>query len=163
MEVGEELGRFVAGILETVKTESLAWQQKHQAEMIQLKKEKELAETEIRHQIEELEARFREHKNRVKMEEEHQTRQFGEFLNSIDDMKSKMLERFSSMPMPVALMIHHHATELLKEAWHNPDAREKLKNQNKFTELMLTMSKELVDASSGKPLPEKTLELISAS
>jgi len=74
-----------------------------------------------------------------------------------------MLQHFDAMPMPVALMIHHHATELLKQAWHNPDAREKLKNQNRFTQLMLTMSKELIDSTDRKQLPEKTLELISTS
>ena len=163
MIVSEELGRFVAGILDTVKSESLAWKQKHQAEMIALKKEERIAETELLHQIIEMETRFREHKVRVQMEEEHQTRQFAEFLSSIDEMKAKMLEHFNVMPMPIALMIHHHATELLKQAWHNPDAREKLKNQNKFTKLMITMSKELLDSDDRKQLPEKTLELISIS
>ncbi|MBD3340247.1 MAG: hypothetical protein GF353_14130 [Candidatus Lokiarchaeota archaeon] len=161
MRLNEDIGKFVAELVGTIKEESLEWQKKHQAEILHLKAERELAEKELAHKIEELETRFKEYKVRVQMEEEHQTKQFSEFLISIDDMKSKMIEQFRSMPLPIALMIHHHATELLKQAWHNPDSREKLKNQNKFTKLMMTISEELIEGADKKMLPEKTIELIS--
>ena len=161
MPASEELGKFVAGLLETIKTESLEWQKKHNEDLLKLKKDKELADVELRHQIEELQARFEEHKVRIRMEEQHKTRQFSEFLQSIDETKTKILEHFPTMSKPIALMIHHHATELLKQAWNSPDTRDKLISQNKFTQLMLTITEELIEGNAQKSLPEKTLKFIS--
>jgi hypothetical protein len=165
MGVSEELGRFIAGIIETIKTESFEWEKNHQTEMLQLKEEKAIAEKRIQEQIEEMEVRFKGYKKRLEMGEEHQTRQFGQFLDSIDEIKDKILQQYAQMPRPIGLMIHHHAAELLKEAWHNPDARERLKKQNRFTELMLAVSNDLADLGGNNPklLPEKTLKLISDS
>ena len=56
-----------------------------------------------------------------------------------------------------------HAAELLKEAWHSPDARERLQKQTRFTDLMLTITEDLTDLSTGatpKALPEKTIAFI---
>ena len=76
-------------------------------------------------------------------------------------MKANMLEYYGAMPKPMALMIHHHAAELLKDAWHNPDARERLRNQSRFTNLMLAVTEDLTDLSRDgaqpKALPEKTI------
>ena len=67
------------------------------------------------------------------------------------------------MPKPIALMIHHHAAELLKEAWHSPDARERLQKQTRFTNLMLTITEDLSELTKDggqKALPEKTIAFI---
>ena len=107
-----------------------------------------------------MEIRFAEECRRTQMEEERQTAHFEEFLDSIDEMKTAMLEYYATMPKPLALMIHHHAAELLKEAWHSPDARERLQKQTRFTDLMVRITEDLtdqVDAASRKALPEKTL------
>lgn len=134
---------------------------KHNDDLNKLKRDKDLADVKLRHEIEELQTRFEEHKVRVQIEEQHKTKQFSEFLQSIDETKSKILEQFPSMSKPIALMIHHHATELLKQAWHSPDTRDKLISQNKFTQLMLTITEELIEGNRQKSLPERTLKLIS--
>jgi len=165
MAISEELGRFIAGIIETIKTESFEWKKKHQADLLKMREEKAIAEKKIEQQIEEMEVRFKGYRKRIEMEEEHHIQQFGEFLDSIDDMKAEILKHYVQMPRPIGLMIHHHATELLKDAWHSPDARERLRQQNKFTQLMLAVSKDLAElaenSSGGKTLPEKTLKLMT--
>ena len=118
---------------------------------------------ELKQRLELMDIRFKEESRRVRMEEERQTEHFSEFLASIDEMKASMLEYYGTMPKPIALMIHHHAAELLKEAWHSPDAGERMQKQMRFTNLMLTITEDLSElARDGgqKALPEKTIAFI---
>jgi len=163
MSIPENIGKFISKLFYTVKSEAALWQKTHQPELEKLKEDKLVAEKELKQQLELMEIRFKEECKRVRMEEERQTEQFGEFLASIDEMKTNMLEYYGTMPKPIALMIHHHAAELLKEAWHSPDARERLQKQTRFTDLMLTITEDLTDLSTGtahKALPEKTIAFI---
>ena len=161
MPLPENIARFVGRLINTMKTESADWQMAHQADLDKLREEKLVAEQELRQRLELMEIRFKEECKRARLEEERQTENFTEFLASIDDMKANMLEYYGAMPKPMALMIHHHAAELLKDAWHNPDARERLRNQSRFTSLMLAVTEDLTDLSrDGAPpraLPEKTI------
>ena len=160
MKVSEGIGQFVSRLLYTIKSEAAHWQKVNAADLESLRREKAVAEAELRHRLESMEIRFAEESRRTQMEEERQTAHFEEFLDSIDEMKTAMLEYYATMPKPLALMIHHHAAELLKEAWHSPDARERLQKQTRFTDLMVRITEDLtdqVDATSRKALPEKTL------
>lgn len=160
MKVSEGIGRFVSRLLYTIKSEAAHWQKANAPDLEKLRREKAVAEAELRHRLESMDIRFTEECRRVQMEEQRQTVHFEEFLDSIDEMKTAMLEYYASMPKPLALMIHHHAAELLKEAWHSPDARERLQKQTRFTDLMVRITEDLTDqadAASRKALPEKTL------
>ena len=163
MSIPENIGKFITKLCYTIRTESAVWQKTHQPEIDRMREERLVAEKELRQRLELMEIRFQEECKRAHMEEERQTEQFGEFLASIDEMKANMLEYYGSMPRPIALMIHHHAAELLKEAWHSPDARERLQKQTRFTNLMLTITEDLSDLGAGgaqKALPEKTIAFI---
>jgi hypothetical protein len=163
MSIPENIGKFITKFVYTIKSESALWQKTHQPDLDKIKEDRLMAERELKQQLELMEIRFKEECKRVRMEEERQTEQFGEFLASIDEMKTNMLEYYGSMPKPIALMIHHHAAELLKEAWHSPDARERLQKQTRFTDLMLTITEDLTDLSRGeahKALPERTIAFI---
>lgn len=163
MAISENIGKFVSRIFYTVKTESAEWQKANLSELDQLKHERAVAKLELKQSLEKMELRFKEECNRIRLEEERQTIQFKEFLDSIDEMKASMLTCYTSMPKPIALMIHHHAAELLKEAWFSQDTRERLKNQTRFTDLMLTITEDLAELGGEAPqkaLPEKTLAFI---
>ncbi|OLN25778.1 hypothetical protein DVDV_3105 [Desulfovibrio sp. DV] len=163
MSLPENIGKFVSRLINTVKSESADWQKAHQPDLDRLKEEKRVAELELRQRLELMEIRFSEECKRTRLEEERQTENFSEFLASIDEMKANMLEYYGTMPKPIALMIHHHAAELLKEAWHNPDARERLQKQTRFTSLMLTITEDLTELGRDggpKALPEKTIAFI---
>ena len=163
MSLPENIGKFVSRLINTVKSESADWQKAHQPDLDRLKEEKRVAELELRQRLELMEIRFAEECKRARLEEERQTENFSEFLASIDEMKANMLEYYGTMPKPIALMIHHHAAELLKEAWHNPDARERLQKQTRFTSLMLTITEDLTELGRDggpKALPEKTIAFI---
>ena len=163
MSVSEEIGMFVATLISTLKTESVNWQQENQEKLLKLQEERAISEQQTKQQLEEMEIRFNSQRQRIQMEEEHSTQEFRDFLDSIDKTKAKMLEYYPQMPTPIALMIHHRAAELLREAWRNPDAREALKQHNKFMDLMLTVTEdfsELAEGSTRKMLPEKTIEFL---
>lgn len=163
MALSEKIGLFFSRIFFTMKSESAEWKKSHLAELDKLSHDRDVLKVQLQQTIEKMDIRFKEECNRIRMEEERQTDQFKEFLDSIDEMKSNMLSYYTSMPKPVALMIHHHASELLKEAWFSQDTRERIKNQTKFTNLMLTITEDLAALdidSSPRALPERTLALI---
>ena len=163
MAVSENIARFISRIFTTVKSESAQWQKENLPELDRLRHERELAKAELKQSLERMDIRFKEEGNRLRLEEERQTAQFKEFLDSIDEMKASMLESYTSMPRPIALMIHHHAAELLKEAWFSQDTRERIRNQTRFTDLMLTITEDLAaldEEKAPKALPEKTLAFI---
>jgi len=163
MAISENVGRFIGRLMSALKSESAEWQKANLPELDKLQHDREKARLELKHSLDVLDIRFREERNRIRLEEERQTTQFAEFLDSIDEMKAGMLESYASMPRPIALMIHHHAAELLKEAWFSEDTRERLRNQTRFTDLMLTITQDLAELggeSAPKALPEKTLAFL---
>lgn len=160
MDISEELGRFLAGMIDAIKCESIEWQKQHLADQINLKKEKEIAEIQLRQEIERMEELFKAEKIRIQMAEQRKSRDFCEYLDSIDEAKKQFLERYPEMSKPIALMICHHASELLKDAWNNPDANERLRKHKMYSHFMVTMCRELAEGCEKKALPEKTIEII---
>jgi len=163
MAISENIGKFISRIFYTVKAESAEWQKANLPELDKLKHDRALANLELKQSLDKMEIRFKEECNRIRLEEQRQTMQFKEFLDSIDEMKSNMLSYYTTMPKPIALMIHHHAGELLKEAWFSQDTRARLRNQTRFTDLMLTITEDLAELgndSTARALPEKTLAFI---
>ncbi|GAB7081634.1 hypothetical protein [Megalodesulfovibrio paquesii] len=168
--LGSNIGSYIANIFLAVKTETAAWKQAHQPELDKLRHDRAVAEVELKHRLAKMDIRLQEECARIRMEEERQTAQFQEFLDSIDEMKTAMLSTYAGMPKPIALMIHHHAAELLKEAWFSQDTRERLRHQTRFTDLMLTITEDLAaldnveaageGAAGKKALPEKTLAFL---
>jgi Rps23 Pro-64 3,4-dihydroxylase Tpa1-like proline 4-hydroxylase len=160
MPISEEFGRFLAGMLDTIKSESIEWQKQHLADQINLRREKEIAATQLRFEIERLEAQFRAEKIRIEEAERRKSRDFSEYLDSIDEAKNQFVQRYPEMSKPIALMICHHASELLKEAWNNPDANERVRKHKMYSQFMVTMCQELSEGCERKALPEKTLNII---
>lgn len=167
MDIAEGLARFLASFVQTIKSESIDWQKQNQPELLKLKEEKLVGEQRIKQRLQEMEDRFQEHRQRVKAEETRKTQQFQDYLNSIDDLKQKILQYYPQMPKPLALMIHHRATQLLTRAWHDADALKRTKGHQDFFDLMVTVTYELgeleqlADSKGKMPiLPKKTIDLI---
>jgi hypothetical protein len=163
MSVSEEIGSFIAKIILTLKSESVEWKQANQAKLLKLEDEKAFSEKKREHQLVEMEIKFKGYCDRLQEQEEYSTQEFRDFLDSIDETKSKMLEYYPKTAKPIVLMIHHRAAELLREAWHNPDAREALKKHDRFIELMLTVTQDLSELESGstrKLLPDRTIKFV---
>ena len=163
MSVSEEVGSFIAKIILTLKSESVEWKQANQSKLLKLQDEKAISEKKREQHLIEMEIKFKGYCDRLQVQEESSTQEFRDFLDSINETKSKMLQYYPQAPKAVVLMIHHQAAELLREAWHNPDAREALKKHDRFMELMLTVTQDLSELGEGstkKLLPDKTIKFV---
>lgn len=147
------------------KTESLEWNKVHQDELLTLKKHEMIAQKEIEQKLEKMAVAFKGEKERKQIEEEFKTKQFQEFLISIDEMKANLLKCYSDMPKPIVLMIHSKATELLSQAWHNEDFTIQKISQGRFLELILAVSEDMYSISENSApkglLPQKTIDYIA--
>ena len=124
---------------------------------------KAVAEQEIQNRLREMEARFSAHIERIQIEEVRKTANFREFLDEIDGLKAQIAQAFPSMQRTVVLLIHRKATELLVDAWNNPDVVQASLRHEAFLNLMMTVSEELGEiggAGPTKQLPERTIKLI---
>lgn len=161
MSPSEEFGKFLANFLNSIKRESIEWQKQNQAELLRLKKEKAIGEEEIRQELSRMEIRFKGELKDLEISELHKNEQFKAFLESIDESQQQFLQRYPTMPKPIALMICYRASELLKEAWNNPNVLERQKKESRYVHFMITMAEDLAEASETKALPEKTLKLLN--
>jgi hypothetical protein len=162
MSVGEEFGKFLANFLNSVKRESIEWQKQNQAELLRLKKERAIGEEEILQELARMEVRFKGELKDLEISEQHKNEQFKAFLQSIDESQQQFIQRYPTMPKPIALMICYRASELLKEAWNNPNILERQKKESSYIHFMITMAEDLAEANETKALPEKTLRLLNA-
>jgi len=163
MPVPDGIDQSITRLHDTLRSETAGWRQAYQDDLVELRKDKVVAERELRQSLTLLETRFAEERRRLEIQEDHNTRNFSEFLDSIDEIKANLLAYYPDMPKALAVMIHHHTAELLKEAWHSPSARERLKRQNRFTDLMLAITEDLAALGregEGQALPERTLACI---
>jgi len=97
------------------------------------------------------------------LDEEDKTEEFRDFLDSIKETKQKILEYYPQMPKPMAFNNHHHAAQLLRDAWDSPNIQVALKKQLKFMELMEKVGEdfeELAEGSMKKLRPERTIKYI---
>lgn len=166
MNLPEGLAEFLTIFISKMKTESVEWQKKYQPDLLNLREEKAVAEQNLKHKLEEMEIRFRKECKRIENEEETKTRNFQDFIESVDDLKFEIIKRYPQMPRPLALLIHHHATQLLIAAWNSPNPQDAQNNQSKFLKLILTATEDLslLNSANQTPnqLPEKTIELIKS-
>lgn len=164
MNIAEEAGKFLASFVQSIKSESVEWQKQRQADLLKLKEERAIAEKKLQHKLDQLELEFKGERERIQIEEDAKTSSFRGFLSSIDQTRSELLKLYPKMQQPVALMIHHHATQLLIDAWHNPDISQAQSKHTKFLNLMVTISSDIEELTiSGgvqKLLPEKTIAFI---
>ncbi len=129
----------------------------------ELKQLKELNRIQIKHEVELLKIKFSEQLNRVEASEAQTTRDYKEFLEMIDEMKSQIVEAYPDMPKVMALIIHQHAKQLIDELWNNPN--EQLQNQNRarlthFIKVVYDDTTLGLVTSQSKKTPENTLNLI---
>lgn len=103
----------------------------------------------------------------IKREQDRQSRitiEYRAFLDSLDEMRQRMLETFSDMPKSMVYIIHHHAHELLDGVWKSSDEHSKALFRARFTEFLKTVYDDTAKALLGqeKKLPKATLRFIEA-
>ena len=163
VSVGYELARIVIDFISVVKRGDVEWQQKQLDELAELKKRKKIHQAQLEHELDLLQVRFKEEIIR-KQEEEHRiTNDYKDFLDSIDEMKKKMLETFTDMPKPMVYVIHHHAKHMIDEIWKNHDEHAQTISRVRFTEFLTAVYRDTKNAmlnEESMKMPTETLKYI---
>ena len=163
MSAGYELARFIIEFFSTVRQGDIEWQKQKLEEIAELKKKKRIHEVSLNHELEMLEVKFSEEIKRKQEEERRITNDYRDFLDSIEEMKQKMLETFSEMPKPMVHIIHHHAKHLIDEMWKANDEHSKALASTRFTNFLTSVYNDTTNTiadSTQKKLPTETLKLI---
>ena len=163
MTGGDDVGVFIGRLIAAIKTEMIEWEKKHHEDQIKLERDAAIARKQTEEQLKSMDEHFKGDLARIKNAEEHLTRDYAEFLSSIDEMKSEMLARYPTTPKPVILTIHHKATDLLISSWSNDDVYKKEKSHVKLMQLMQTVMVDFEEQKHSAFLssPRKTLALLN--
>lgn len=132
-------------------------------ENAELKQLKQVKRVEIGHEVELSKIKFAEQLNRIREREAQTTRDYKEFLEMIDEMKSQIVEAYPEMPKVMALIIHQHAKQLIDEMWNNPN--EEFQNQcrvrlTRFVQVVYDDTTLGLMTGHPRKTPENTLNFI---
>lgn len=159
-----DLARFVIEFVSVVKRGDVEWQKQKLEEITELRRHKRIHEANLDHELNMLKVKFAEEIKREQEKESRITNDYRDFLDSIDEMKKKMLETFSDMPKPMVFIIHHHAKHLIDDIWKSPDDRSQALSRSRFADFLTAVyddtSKALVGGNQQFKLPAATLKLI---
>jgi hypothetical protein len=165
MSPGYELARFVLEFIFALKgAGNVEWQKRQLAEIAVLKRQRAIQDAKLEHELNMLRVRFDAEITREREKEASDTRDYLQFLATIDEMKQKMLKTFSDMPPPMVHIIHHHAKQLIDRMWKANDEVSKRLCEAKFAGFLMAVfedSRQALITAGGEKLPTKTLKLIS--
>lgn len=175
---GSSIGSFFINLFNSVKSGNLRWQQEKQDEIQTLKNIKAQDKQSLQADLKKRQAQF-EHDlvkmkqvyatdiSMLKAQSEQQLRDYKQFLDSIDQLKSLIQKSYSHLPSAVSLMIHHHAKQMLNQMWECEDIQEKLGHEAKLIELMTAVHEDTLDlslkVSDDQQFPKRTLKLIKSN
>jgi broad specificity phosphatase PhoE len=163
MPIGYDLARIAIEFISTIKRGDVEWQQQKLKEVTELRKQRQISEAEIKHELELLQIKFSEEIKRVQERESSITRDYKDFLQQIDDMKQKIVQTFPDMPIPIALIIHSHAKRLLDDMWRNSDERMRELYTTKLAEFMMLVydDTQYILTNKDQPkFPTKTMHML---
>jgi len=172
---GSNIASFFVNLFNSAKSENLRWQQDKQDEIQSLKKTKALEkqslqaelkkrQSQFEHQLAQMEQLHKTDLSMLKAQSEQQLRDYKQYLDSIDQLKTLIQGSYSHLPNAVSLMIHHHAKQMLNQMWECKDIQKKLGHEAKLIELMTAVHKDTLDlpleSDAGHQFPQRTLRLI---
>ena len=163
MSAGYELARFVVDFLSVVNFHDVEWKKQKLEELSELTRRKRIRESELEGELKLLQETLSGKIERKREEEKRKIQDYKEFLDSIDEMKQKLLETFSDMPTPMVHVIHHHAKQLIDDMWKTQDDRNQAIARTRFTDFLMAVYNDTTHAlveNQQLKLPTKTLEIV---
>ncbi len=166
MSVGYELATLTIDFLEGLKLPTSEWYLQKIEELSDIKRKDRTQKAELEQELQMLKVRFAAEIERKKEEEQRATNDYKEFLDSIGEMKQKMLATFPDMPKSIVYSIHHHAKYLLDEIWKSSDEASQVKSRSRFADFLMAVYNDTANALVSEQelkLPKETLKLIKGS
>lgn len=161
MSTAFDLACLVLDFITTLRSGDIEWRQRKLQEISELKKQSRIYDIQVEHEINSIKVKFSEEIIRIKEKETRITQDYKDFLNSIDEMKEKIIDTFTDMPKPMAYIIHNHARQLIDNMWNNSDDNVQKMCQARLAEFFMIVYDDTSKALIGQgKLPAKTLQLI---
>jgi hypothetical protein len=153
--------RLALDFITTLRSGDIEWRQRKLQEISELKKQSRIYDIQVDHEINSIKAKFAEEIIRVREKEARITQDYKDFLNSIDEMKEKIIGTFTDMPKPMAYIMHNHARQLIDNMWNNSDKKCQEICKARLAEFFMIVYDDTSKAIIGQgKIPEKTLQLI---
>jgi hypothetical protein len=165
MSLPESLAILLTTFINAIRSENLEWRRRKADEIAALRKKQKLLDLELEHELATREIELREEIRRIEMRETSVTHDYKDFLNEIDELKRRIVSTFTNMPKPMALLIHHHAKQMLNEMWQAQDLHERLAIEQKLLNFMTVIyddTQRLTQADDLDRLPTKTIEFMNS-
>ncbi|MUH00900.1 hypothetical protein F7734_55010 [Scytonema sp. UIC 10036] len=176
MAASEELANFLMGFVNSVRTRSLEWKQEKLGEIIEIQRRSATATRELHEELKKKEAILKYEIDKINVQGEaelqmlkdkynQEINDYKEFLKAIDELKDKLKQSYSQMPLTLILSVHRHAKHLLNSMWEASDIEDKILLERKFTKFLVTIHEDttlLLNASGNPPtLPQKTIDMMN--
>lgn len=113
-----QFAQWLSEIIEILGGSHLEAQQTKLKAIAEFRKQEKIHDLHSRQELKKLEIQFDEQLKRVQERETRITEDYRQFLNSIDEMKTQIVESFPDMPKVMALIIHQHAKQLVDKMWN---------------------------------------------
>lgn len=164
-------------LLHSVKDQKLRWKTDNQAQQLQLKQARILAENELAaelkkksvqlaHEITLLQTKNEADLAMLKIKCKQDIKDYKQYLLALDKLKDSIQNSYSHLPEAVAFTIHHHAQNLLNRMWEAENFEQKMYHEMQLIQFMTTVHEDAsahLQNDSVEKLPEKTLSLIKLS
>lgn len=180
MAAAKKLGALIMGFIHSVKNEKVRWQQEKHQEIAALHRSKALAKQALKaelaekalereHEISLLKQRYGTELVKLKARCEQDLKDYKHYLAAIDRLKVDIQKTYAPMPEAIALIIHHHAKQLLNRMWEAEDLQEKLKCERDLMRFIGAVHEDTwqfpaqAERGDSPRLPRRTMELIRQS
>lgn len=161
-------------MLRLVKNENLIWRRRNQAQLLQLKHDKILAEKDLEallrkqqqtleHELAVLKTKNAAELEMLKTKYRQDINDYRQYLKALDRLKASIQSAYTHLPEAVAFTIHHHAKHLLNAMWEAQDLHERMQHEMQLIRFMSTVhedARQFLEGATSDTLPKKTLELI---
>ena len=164
----------VTSLVFSIKDRNLAWQRSNQADLLQLSRDRSLANktletelaiqtSELAHTIALLKTRQNAELAMLKTRCKEDVKDYQDYLAALNQLKTTLQKNYSHLPEAITLTIHHHAKALLNNMWEAENLEGKRHFEAQLVKFMATVHEEIRILQTGNPskqIPEHTLRLI---
>ena len=158
-----QFAQWLSNVIDNFAGHDIAARQKRMQALADFKKQKQMSNLQVQHELNMLEIKFAEQLQRVQERESRITQDYREFLDQIDEMKIQIVEAFPDMPKVMALVIHQHAKHLVDKMWNDSSDKDHSLFQAELTAFLGMVlddtTRVLIDNDRAK-IPSKTLQHI---
>ncbi len=157
------------------KSQYLQWQRQNHEEKTAMRSARVLSERALRdklikqqlaleHELALLRTKHKTELEMLKIKSRQDIKDYREYLDSLDQLKLAIADKYSHLPEALSFMIHHHAKQLLNQMWESDDLQQKIDSELQLIRFMTSINEDIhsvPDNGEHELLPLKTLQMLN--